>query len=78
MPVPSRTNRSLRGLFAVVVGASLIGACSNSDISAQREAAESLVAEFDLTQTTGPSEVVSKTLHYVTASGLMDGDMRAW
>ena len=61
-------------MFAVVVAASLIGACNNSDISAQLEAAESLVAEFDLTQTTGPSEVVSKTLHYVTASGIMDGD----
>ena len=56
------------------MGASLIGACSNSDVSAQLEAVESLGADFDLTQTTGPSEVVSKTLHYVTASGLMDGD----
>ena len=74
VPVPSRIGRGLRGLFAVLVGASLIGGCSNSDVSAQLEAVESLVAEFDLTQTTGPSEVVSKTLHYITASGLMDGD----
>ena len=71
---PSRIGLGLRGLFAVIVGASLIGACVNTDVSAQLEAAEFLVAEFDLTQTTGPSEVVSKTLHYVIASGLMDGD----
>ena len=63
----------LRTLFAVVVGAFLLGACSN-DIGAQLEATESLVAEFNLTQTTGPSEVDSVTFRYVTASGLMDGD----
>jgi len=59
-------------LFAVIVGACLFGACS--DVSAQLEATESLVAEFALTQTTGPSEVDSVTFRYVTASGLMDGD----
>ena len=63
----------LRTLFAVIVGAFLFGACSN-DIGAQLEAAESLVAEFALTQTTGPSEVDSMTFRYVSASGLMDGD----
>ncbi len=61
-------------LFAVIVGACLFGACSNSDVSAQLEATESLVAEFALTQTTGPSEVDSVTFRHVTASGLMDGD----
>ena len=67
-------SRGRHGLVAVIVGACLFVACSNSDVSAQLEATESLVAEFALTQTTGPSEVDSVTFRYVTASGLMDGD----
>jgi hypothetical protein len=65
-----------RVLFVVIVGAFLFGACSN-DVSAQLEAAESLVVEFELTQTTGPSEIDSVTFFYITVSGLMEGDQES-
>lgn len=69
-------SRGLRGLSVVIVGAFLFGACSN-DLSAQLEAAEALVIEFELIQTTAPSEVDSVTVFYITVSGLMEGDQES-
>ena len=60
----------------VLASACVLGACvSSDDIGDQLEAAETLVTDFGLTQVTGPNEVVSKTIHYASASGLMGGDV---
>lgn len=54
----------------------MLGACvSPDDIGDQLEAAKTLVIDLGLTQVTGPNEVVSKTIHYASASGLMRGDV---